>query len=239
MAYETFRVVEANERFGFARLKGEGSEELLHAELYPDDGEAPGALQLRPGDVVRGLRRGQAVSRLTWVTKAPPPEELVQKLGEAARALAQAGFTAVPPAHVLAERSWRRARDVGELEAELAQRLPTFFDDQLHPFDDEELLARTAQRMQAWVPGLSIAPDPAAPRALKVEPGGHPVVPLEASREDPLPTFVPLVDRLNALLEAAGAKERWVRVHRDWRLGEPALIGLLVRQGVLAGALLN
>jgi hypothetical protein len=35
---------EANERFGFARLKSEASGELLHSELYPEEGEEPGHL---------------------------------------------------------------------------------------------------------------------------------------------------------------------------------------------------
>jgi hypothetical protein len=238
MSYETFRVVEANEQFGFARLKSESSEELLHAELYPDEGENKGPLQLRVGDHVSGLRRGQSVSRVSWVSKTPPPAELVQKMGELGRALAQHGFESAGSPEVLAERSWRKARDRGALEVELSHRLPAFFSEELHPLEDAQLLHRVSERTGEFVPQLSIQPL-AGQAKLRVDPGGHEVPAPKSTREDPLPTFRPLVDRLNALLEVAGAKVRWVQVRGNWRLGVPDLVALVVRHGLVRGALLN
>src|SRR5690242_1294304 len=111
MAYETFRVVEINERFGFARLQAEVGGELFHSELYPEAGEERGPLQLRAGDRVSGLRRGQSVSRVSWLSRSPPPVEQVQQMAELRRILEGQGFLDLPAPEVLAERRWRKARD--------------------------------------------------------------------------------------------------------------------------------
>ncbi len=238
MSFETFVVVEANERFGFARIKPDGGEELLHCELYPDSGEAPAALQLRPGDHVRGVRHGQSVGQLSWISRRPPPPELVQRLAELSKTLAERGFTSLPPPETLAERSWRKARDAGDFERELDLRLPPFFAEEAHPFEDAHLLDRAVEKMKPLVPQAAIQPVAGQP-LFRVEPGGQEAPAHPSSREEPSPTFRPLVDALNALLARADAPARWVQVRGNWRLGPPDLVTLLIRHGVIASAMLN
>jgi len=63
--YETFEVVEVSERHGFARVRSERTGQVLHTELVPE-GQPE---KLRVGDRVRGLQRGQGVSRVTWIAE--------------------------------------------------------------------------------------------------------------------------------------------------------------------------
>src|SRR5262245_61367254 len=86
--YETFEVVEVNERHGFARVRLERTGDLFHTELKPE-GQPE---RLRVGDRIRGMARGQSVGRVSWVHRAPPPPAAVEQARALFADLARFGY---------------------------------------------------------------------------------------------------------------------------------------------------
>lgn len=232
MRKDTFTVVEVNPKHGFAQLKPDGGEGLVHAPLYPDpESEAP-QMQLRAGDRVTGLRRGQSVSEVAWVTRAEPPAELVERMAGLLAALEKWELRIPASALELAEHHWRDSRE-DPLHQELLGQLPTFFDWELaHPYEDASLLERLQAAMQPYLPGFQVQPLQGR-SAFRLEPGGTEVQAGEGDWESPGTTFAPLLLAVNAQLEAAGAPVRWVPTEDDWLLAPPGLAELLVLHGVL------
>lgn len=233
MAEETFTVAEINPKHGFARLRPQKGEGLFHTGLYPEP-ESSGAppFQLRVGDTVTGLRRGQTVSDVAWVKRVPPPEEVVERVAELLAQLERWEIRLPFEARVLAEHQWRDSRE-NPLQDELRAQLPTFFDwDGAHPYEDASLLDRLVAAMQPYLPGLALHPLEGRP-AFRLEPGGVEVVAGEGNWETPQPTFAPLLAQVNARLEEAKAPVRWVPTREDWMLAPPALAELLQRHGLL------
>ncbi|WP_164018297.1 hypothetical protein [Pyxidicoccus trucidator] len=232
MPKDLFSVVEVNPRHGFARLRPDVGEGLLHAPLYPEEDSGEPPLQLRVGDRVTGQRRGQSVSEVAWVSRAEPPYELVERMGELLAKLERWEVRIPATAFDLAEHHWRESRE-DPLRLELLAQLPSFFDLELvHPYEDASLLERLEAAMQPYLPGFQVQPLQGR-AAFRVQPGGTEVEAGEGSREAPGPTFAPLLVRVNALLEEAGAPVRWVPNEGDWILAPPALAELLVLHGVL------
>ncbi len=232
MARETFSVVEVNPAHRFARLRPESGGALLHAALYPDEESPEPQLQLREGDRVEGLRRGQSVADWGWVSRAEPPADLVERMGELLAKLEGFELRVPATAYALAEHHWRHSR-ADPLHQELLAQLPTFFDWELaHPYEDAALLERLQAAMQPYLPGFQVAPQ-AGRAAFHVEPGGLDVPAPEGRRDAPAATFEPLLLQVNALLEGAGTPVRWVPTEDDWILAPPGLAELLVLHGVL------
>jgi len=232
MPRDTFSVVEVNPKHGFARLRPDVGEALVHAPLYPDEESGEPPMQLRVGDRVTGLRRGQSVSEVEWVSRAEPPYALVERMGELLAKLEQWEVRIPATAFDLAEHHWRDSRE-DPLRLELLAQIPGFFDWELaHPYEDASLLERLEAAMQPYLPGFQVQPLKGR-AAFLLQPGALEVAAGEGSREDPGPTFAPLLMRVNALLEDAGAPVRWVPTGEDWMLAPPALAALLVLHGVL------
>jgi hypothetical protein len=232
MPRDTFSVVEINPKHGFAQLRPESGAGLVHAPLYPDEESGLPQMQLRVGDRVSGLRRGQSVSEVKWVSRAEPPYALVERMGELLAKLERWEVRIPSTAFDLAEHHWRDSRE-DPLRQELLSQLPTFFDWELsHPYEDAALLERLEAAMQPYLPGLQVQPLQGR-AAFLLQPGAAEVEAGEGSRETPGPTFAPLLTRVNALLEGAGAPVRWVPTEDDWLLAPPGLAELLVLHGVL------
>ncbi|WP_338865454.1 hypothetical protein [Myxococcus stipitatus] len=232
MARDTFTVEDVNPKHGFARLRPVSGEGLLHAPLYPEPGSGAPPFQLRVGDTVSGVRRGQSVSDVAWVSRAEPPYELVERMGELLAKLEQWELKVPATALELAEHHWRDSRQ-DPLRAELSSQLPTFFDWELaHPYEDGALLERLEAAMQPYLPGFAVKPLQGR-NAFAVEPGGVEVEAGEGNWEAPATTFEPLFRQVNALLEKAGAPVRWVPSENDWLLSPPGLAELLALHGVL------
>lgn len=232
MPRDTFTVAEINPKHGFARLKPEGGEGLFTAPLYPEpESDAP-QMQLRPGDRVTGLRRGQSVSEVAWVSRVEPPYELVERMGELLAALEKWELRIPATAMDLAEHHWRDSRE-DPLHQELLGQLPTFFDWELaHPYEDASLLDRLQAAMQPYLPGFQVRPLQGR-SAFRLEPGGLEVQAPPGDRDAPGVTFEPLLLAVNGLLEGAGAPVRWVPTGEDWLLTPPGLAELLVLHNVL------
>lgn len=232
---DTFVVDELSEAHGFARLRSESGQGLFHCGLFP---EQPGGelspMRLQIGDRVSGVRRGQTVSEIQWLSRAAPPAELVQRMEALLRQLEAWGLRVSVPPEVLAEHRWREGMGSPLLE-ELKPRLRLFFDwERAHPFEDERLLDRVELATQAHVPGFSVLPVPGVAR-FRVEPGPHVILGGEPDWDEPARLFEPLVEYINRELGLAGARERWVPVRDNWLLAAPELVALLVDNGVLQG----
>ena len=131
-----------------------------------------------------------------------------------------------------AEHHWRERKE-DPLHLELLSQLPTFFDWELaHPYEDAALLERLEAAMQPYLPGFQVQPLQGR-ASFRLLPGGDEVEAGKGSREAPGTTFAPLLMRVNARLERAGAPVRWVPTEEDWLLAPPGLIELLVLHGVL------
>ncbi|CAM4480244.1 hypothetical protein HRD49_21250 [Corallococcus exiguus] len=233
MAQDTFVVEEINPKHGFARVRPEEGTGLLHTALYPDPEftQAP-PFQLRKGDRVTGLRRGETVSEVSWLTRVEPPWEEVERVAELLALLERWEIRIPHEARVLAEHAWRDSKD-NPLRDELQAQLPTFFDlEGAHPFEDPTLLERLSAAMQPYLPGFVIQPVQGQP-AVRVEPGAVEVQAGVGSWDVPQPTFVPMIAEVNARLAAAGAPVRWVPTREDWMLAPPALAALLQKHGLL------
>ncbi|WP_267146687.1 hypothetical protein [Pyxidicoccus xibeiensis] len=232
MPKDTFSVVEVNPKHGFARLRLEGAEGLLHAPLYPEEESSQPPLQLKEGDRVTGQRRGQSVTGVEWVSRVEPPWELVERMGELLAKLEKWELRIPATAFDLAEHHWRQSR-ADPLHLELLSQLPTFFDWELsHPYEDASLLERLEAAMQPYLPGFQVQPLKGR-SAFLLQPGGVEVAAGEGTREAPGTTFAPLLMKVDSLLEGAGAPVRWVPTEEDWILAPPGLADLLVLHGVL------
>ncbi len=232
MPRDTFSVVEVNPKHGFARLRPDVGEALVHAPLYPDEESGEPPMQLRVGDRVTGLRRGQSVSEVKWVSRAEPPYALVERMGELLAKLEQWEVRIPATAFDLAEHHWRDSRE-DPLRLELLAQIPGFFDWELaHPYEDAALLDRLQAAMQPYLPGFQVRPLQGR-SAFRLEPGGAEVDAPPGDREAPAVTFEPLLLAVNGLLEGAGAPVRWVPTEEDWLLAPPGLAELLVLHGVL------
>ncbi|NTX01758.1 hypothetical protein [Myxococcus sp. CA040A] len=232
MARDTFTVEDVNPKHGFARLRPDSGEGLFNAPLYPEPESGAPPFQLRKGDRVTGLRRGQAVADVAWVSRAEPPYELVERMGELLAKLEPWELKVPATAMELAEHHWRDSRE-DPLRQELLSQLPTFFDFELsHPFKDGALLERLEAAMQPYLPGFAVKPLQGR-NAFVVDPGAVEVEVGEGDWDAPAKTFTPLLLRVNAQLEAAGAPVRWVPAENDWLLLPPGLAELLVLHGVL------
>jgi hypothetical protein len=223
LAYETFEVVEVNERHGFARVRSERTGGVLHTELTPE-GQPD---RLRVGDRIQGLARGQNVGRVSWVSRAPPPPEEVTRAAALLQDLARFGYQLPISAEQLAD-AQGRAEQAGALTSVLRQRFPIFFDEREEA--DASLFERFEAAMSAHLKGFQIKP---VAREAKVvtEPGGV-TVPL-GSVSDPVALFEPLLSHANERLETAGAPVRWVPVRRNWILASPLAVRLLESHGLV------
>jgi hypothetical protein len=232
MPRDTFQVVEVNRKHGFARLRPEKGEGLVHTALYPEADSGVKRMQLREGDRVSGLRRGQSVSEVEWVSRAEPPYELVERMGELLAKLERWDLKIPSTAYDLAEHHWRESKD-DPMHLELLAQIPTFFDWELaHPYEDGALLERLQAAMQPYLPGFQVQPLQGR-AAFRLQPGGVEVEAGEGTRDVPSPTFAPLLMQVNALLEGADAPVRWVPTEDDWLLAPPGLAELLVLHGVI------
>ena len=232
MPRDTFDVVEINPKHGFALLRPDGGGGPFHAPLYPDEESGEPQMQLRVGDRVTGLRRGQSVSEVAWQSRAQPPADLVERMAELLAKLERWELRIPATAFDLAEHHWRDSRE-DPLTLELLSQLPTFFDWEVdHPYEDATLLERLEAAMQPYLPGFQVQPVQGR-AAFAVQPGGVEVVAGEGSREAPGITFEPLLRQVNTRLEGAGAPVRWVPTGDDWILAPPGLAELLVLHGVL------
>jgi hypothetical protein len=232
---ETFVVEDINEAHGFARLRVEGGSGLLHCGLFPEQAEGElSPLRLQLGDRVRGVRRGQTVSQVQWVSRAAPPEALVRRMEELSRQLEARGLHVAVAPESLADHQWREGPGSPLLEA-LQPQLRLFFAwDAAHPFEDERLLDRVEQATAEHLPGFSVLPVPGVAR-FRVEPGSHVIVGGEPDWEEPARLFEPLVEHINQELGRAGALVRWMPVRDNWVLATQELMELLVSNGVLQG----
>ncbi|NMO15048.1 hypothetical protein HPC49_07360 [Pyxidicoccus fallax] len=232
MPRDTFSVVEINPKHGFALLRPDGGAGPFHAPLYPDEESGEPRMQLRVGDRVTGLRRGQSVSDVKWQSRAQPPSDLVERMGELLAKLERWELRIPATAFDLAEHHWRDSRE-DPLHLELLSQLPTFFEwDVDHPYEDAGLLERLQAAMQPYLPGFQVQPVQGRP-AFILTPGDVEVAAGEGSWESPDITFAPLIHQVNARLEAASAPVRWVPTEDDWVLAPPGLAELLVLHGVL------
>jgi hypothetical protein len=232
MPRDTFSVVEVNPRHGFALLRPDGGGGPFHAPLYPEEESGQPLMQLRVGDRVTGLRRGQSVSDVTWLSRAEPPADLVERMAELLAKLERWELRVPATAFDLAEHHWRDSRE-DPLRLELLSQLPTFFDwEGAHPYEDASLLERLEAAMQPYLPGFQVQPVQGRP-AFVLRPGGVEVAAGEGSWEAPGTTFAPLLAQVNTRLEDASAPVRWVPTGEDWLLAPPGLAELLVLHGVL------
>ncbi|MFY1827197.1 hypothetical protein ACN47A_14855 [Myxococcus fulvus] len=232
MARDAFTVEDVNSQHGFALLRPDSGEGPFHAPLYPEpESDAP-PFQLRKGDRVTGQRRGQSVADVAWVTRVEPPYELVERMAELLAKLEQWELKVPATALELAEHHWRQSRE-DPLRRELTSQLPTFFDWELsHPYEDGALLERLEAALQPYLPGFAVRPLQGR-EAFVVDPGGHEVEAGEGDWDAPATTFEPLLQRVNAVLEHAGAPVRWVPTGNDWVLAPPGLAELLVLNSAL------
>lgn len=239
MAQETFTVEEINPKHGFARLRPDApspGDGVLHTALYPDPEftHAP-PFQLRKGDRVTGLRRGQTVSEVSWLQRVEPPWAEVERVAELLALLERWEIRIPHEARFLAEHAWRESRE-DPLRDELQAQLPTFFDwEGAHPFEDSSLLERLSAAMQPYLPGFAVQPVQGQP-SVRVEPGAVEVQAGVGSWDVPQPTFAPMIAEVNARLAAAHAPVRWVPTREDWMLAPPALAALLQKHGLLESA---
>lgn len=232
---DVFVVEETHEAHGFARLRAEGGTGLFHSGLFP---ELPGGelspLRLQTGDRVSGVRRGQTVSQVRWLSRAPPPEPWVRRMEELLRQLEAFGLRVSRSAESLADHQWREGAGSPLLE-ELGPQLRLLFEwERAHPFEDERLLERVEQGTREHLPDFSVLPVPGVSR-FRVEPGSHVIVGGEPDWEEPAGLFEPLVEHINQELGRTGARVRWVPVRDNWVLAAPELVTLLVNNGVLQG----
>ena len=233
---ETFIVEEINPRHGFARLRAEAGAGVFHTGLFP---ELPGGelspLRLQVGDRLSGLRRGQTVSQVSWLTRAAPPPEAVERMEALVRGLEARGLHVTLSPEALADHHWREGAGSPLLE-ELRPQLRLFFEwERAHPFEDETLLTRVEEAMREHLPGLSVRPVPGASQ-FRVEPGAHVIAGGTPERDKPSQLFELLVEHLNQELGRTGAAVRWMPVRDNWVLATPELVLLLVEQGVLQGS---
>jgi hypothetical protein len=221
--YETFEVVEISERHGFARVRSERSGDTFHTALVPE-GHAE---RLRVGDRIKGMARGQNVGRVSWVARAPPPPEAVNRALVVLADLARFGLQLPMSAEQLADAEDRAGQAVG-LTAAIRGKLPVFFDE--HEEADASLLDRFEAAMKPHVPGFQVKPVAREAKVI-VEPGAL-AVPL-GPISDPLAMFEPLLQHANERLESARAKVRWVPIRRNWMLGSPAMVRVLETHGLV------
>lgn len=232
---EVFLVEELNETHGFARLRAEGGSASAHCGLFPEqEGGELSPFRLQSGDRVTGVRRGQTVSHIQWLSRAAPPESLVRRMEEVLRRLEALGLRVDVAPETLAEHQWREGPGSPLLEA-LRSQLRLFFAwEQAHPFEDERLLSRVEQATGEHLPDFSVLPVPGVAR-FRVEPGAHLIVGGEPDWEAPDGLFEPLVEHINQELGRAKSPVRWMPVRDNWVLATPELVDVLVSQGVLQG----
>jgi len=232
---DTFVVEDINEAHGFARLRAEGGSGLAHSGLFPElpDGELS-PLRLQVGDRVSGVRRGQTVSQVQWLAQAAPPRELVQRVEELLRRLADRGLPVSLAPEPIAAHQWREGPGSPLLDA-LKPQLRLFFEwERAHPFEDERLLDRVEKATVEHLPGFSVLPVPGVAR-FRVEPGSHVIAGGEPDWENPAGLFELLVEHINQELGRAGASVRWSPVRDNWVLADQDVVELLVANGVLQG----
>lgn len=232
---DTFVVEEINEAHHFARLRSERGPGLFHSGLFPElPGGEQSPLRLQVGDRVEGVRRGQTVSNVRWLSRAAPPEERVRRMRELVARLGERGLPVTLAPEALADHEWREGPGSPLLE-ELKPHLRLFFDwERAHPFEDSKLLDRVEEATRAHLPDLSLLPVPGVAQ-FRVEPGGHVIAGGTPDWEEPTGLFELLVEHLNQELGRAGAAVRWVPVRDNWVLAEPGLVDFLVENGVLQG----
>jgi len=221
--YETFLVVEVNERHGFARVRSEATGAVLHTELVPE-GQPD---RLRVGDRVRGMQRGQSVGRVSWVSRAPPEPAAVARAEALLADLGRFGYQLPISAEQVADAEGR-AHQASALAAVLGARFPAFFHEREEA--DASLLERFEAAMTPHVKGFQVKPVAREARVI-VEPGG--VVVELGSVSDPVAMFEPLLTHANERLEAAGAPVRWVPVRRNWLLASPLAVRVLEAHGLV------
>lgn len=223
LTYETFEVVEVNERHGFARVRSEQTGAIFHTALKPE-GQPD---RLRVGDRIQGLARGQSVGRVSWVHRAPPPPEAVERARTLLSDLGRFGYQLPMTAEQLVD-AHTRADQAGAIQAILKGRIPMFF--QENEEADASLLERFEAAMTPHVKGFQVKP---VARESKVitEPGGAAVQ--LGSVSDPVALFEPLLVHANERLESAGAPVRWVPVRRNWILASPLAVRLLESYGLV------
>lgn len=230
MGYDRFEVTEANAQFGFARVRSRTSGETFHSELFPQGEGGGGATRLQVGDEVEGLRRGQSVSRLSWVKKAAPPLAVQARASELLRLLGEHGVETAWTSEALGEALWRSREDpVPEL---LRAHLPHLFDHQVHPFEDPALLERLEGAMRKHLPDFEVRP--LKGRSVLAVNGRE--VPLAEGDRDPLHVFRPLVEHLNDLLAHEDVRARWFPTEDNVVLAPPELLAALGEKGALPGA---
>lgn len=221
--YETFEVVEVNERHGFARVRSERTGAVLHTGIKPE-----GQLdRLRVGDRIQGMARGQSVGRVSWVHRAPPPPEAVDRARGLLADLARFGYQLPMTPEQLVD-AQGRAEQAGAMMAVLKGSIPTFFDEREEA--DASLLDRFEGAMTPYVKGFQVKPVAREPKVI-TEPGG--VVVALGSMADPVALFEPLLAHANERLESAGAPVRWVPVRRNWLLASPLAVRLLESHGLV------
>ncbi|MCP3098478.1 hypothetical protein LZ198_06255 [Myxococcus sp. K15C18031901] len=232
MPQDTFTVEEVNPKHGFARLRPDAGGGLVNTSLYPEPESGEPPFQLRVGDRVRAERRGVSASEVRWVSRAEPPAELVERMGELLAKLEQWELKVPATAYDLAEHHWRVSRE-DPLRQELLAQLPTFFDWELsHPYEDASLLERLEAAMQPYLPGFGVKPVQGRD-VFVVEPEPVEVPAGPGDWDAPATTFEPLLHQVNTRLEGAHAPVRWVPLANDWLLAPPALADLLVLHNVL------
>jgi hypothetical protein len=183
---------------------------------------------------VSGLRRGQTVSHIQWLSRAAPPEALVRRMEDVLRQLESRGLPVELAPESLADHQWREGAGSPLLEA-LKPKLRLFFDwEAAHPFEDERLLDRVERATQEHMPGFSVLPIPGQSR-FRVEPGSLVIVGGEPDWDEPARLFEPLVGHIHRELGSTGAQVRWVPVRDNWVLAPPEVVDLLVANGVLQG----
>jgi len=223
LTYETFEVVEVNERHGFARVRSEQSGAIFHTELKPE-GQPD---RLRVGDRIQGLARGQSVSRVSWVHRAPPSKDAVERARALLSDLGRLGYQFPLTAVQLGD--WQgRAEAAGAMMEILMTRIPVFF----HKNEEAEatLLERFEAAMAPHVKDFKVKPVAREPKVV-TDPGG--VMVQLGSVSDPVALFEPLLAHANERLESAGAPVRWVPVRRNWLLASPLAVRLLESHGLV------
>src|SRR5262245_46540560 len=161
--YETFEVVEVNERHGFARVRSDRTGTLYHTELVPE-GQGD---RLRVGDRIRGLQRGQSVGRVAWVARAPPEPAAVARAEALLADLGRFGYQLPVSAAQIADAEGR-AEQAGAISSILGPRFPAFFAEQ--EVQDASLLERFEAAMAPYLQDFKVKPVAREARVI-VEPG--------------------------------------------------------------------
>jgi len=222
LTYETFEVVEVNERHGFARVRSERTGAFFHTELKPE-GQPD---RLRVGDRIQGLARGQSVSRVSWLHRAPPPPALDRARSLLAD-LGSFGYQLPMTPEQLVE-AQGQAESAGAMMEILRTRIPMFFHEKEEAVSS--LLERFEAAMEPHVPGFHVKPVAREPQVI-TEPGG---VSVQLGSPSTLAAlFEPLLAHANERLESAGAPVRWVPVRRNWLLASPLAVRLLESHGLV------